>query len=155
MNNSKSDSNLPIFFKAGSVIYSEGSQSKYLYLVKRGEVRLMKLKGQHLHVVEFCEPGDILNEVTVLTSRPQAASAIAKTDVEIVLVEQKDILTAIKNSPSWIPDIFKTLCERLESTQVIIEEHNLISSEKDQSFILSKDDEKKYIAALAEFNSKS
>lgn len=119
------DTNAPVFFKAGSVIFAQGKPSKYLYLVKRGEVRLIKFKGQNLSAIHLCVEKDILNEVAILTNTPNELTAIAKTDVELVLVDQKDVLAVIKNSPSWVPEIFQTLCERLKHTQEMIEEHNL------------------------------
>jgi CRP-like cAMP-binding protein len=144
-----------VSFKAGAVIFLQGKSSRYLYLVKSGEVRLVKLNGQHLNAFALRKAGDILNEVSVLTSTPQQFTAIAKTNTELVLVDQKDILSVIKNGPTWIPDIFKTLCERLQSTQEMIEEHNLMAGEKDASLIISKEDEKKYIEAMSAFSLKS
>jgi CRP-like cAMP-binding protein len=145
----------PVVYKAGSVIFSKGNPPKHLYLVKSGRVRLIKFNGQHLNAFELCEAGAILNEVSVLMNEANQYAAIAQTDTELILVEQKDILNVIKGSPSWIPDIFKTLCERLKATQEMIEEHNLSVGEKDAGLIINKEDEKKYIEALAAFNSKS
>lgn len=144
----------PILFKAGTVIFAQGKSSKYLYLVKKGEVRLMKTKGNGLNVIQVCGEKDILNEVAVLTNKPNDLTAIAKTDVELVLVDQKEILSVIKNSPKWIPDIFETLCERLKHTQDMINEHNL-DQEKDARLLLNKEDERKYLEALSNFNSDS
>ncbi len=142
----------PILFKAGTVIFAQGKPSKYLYLVKKGEVRLIKFKGQNLSVIQLCGERDILNEVAILTNKPNELTAVAKTDVELVLVDQKDVISVIKSSPSWVPEIFETLCERLKHTQEMIEEHNL-ATEKDPRLLISKEDEKKYIQALADFNS--
>lgn len=144
----------PILFKAGTVIFAQGKSSKYLYLVKKGEVRLIKMKGHNLNVIQVCGEKDILNEVAVLTNKPNDLTAIAKTDVELVLVDQKEILSVINNSPKWIPDIFETLCERLKHTQDMINEHNL-DQDKDVRLLLSKEDEAKYLNALADFNSDS
>ena len=142
----------PILFKAGTVIFAQGKTSKYLYLVKKGEVRLLKSKGHGLNVIQVCGEKEILNEVAVLTNKPNDLTAIAKTDVELVLVDQKEILSVMKNSPKWIPDIFETLCERLKMTQDMINEHNL-DQEKDPRLLLSKEDEGKYLTALNNFNS--
>jgi CRP/FNR family transcriptional regulator len=143
----------PMTLKAGSIVFGQGEPPKYLYILKRGVLRLIKEKGQRLSVVKICNEREILNEVSVLTNQPTVFSAIAKTDVEIVLVEQKDILSVINNGPKWIPDIFSTLCERLKSTQDIIEQHNLLSTEKNAEMLLTKDEEKRYITALAEYKS--
>ncbi len=152
MSNLSKGTDAPVLYKAGTVIFAQGKPSKYLYLVKRGEVRLVKFKGNNLTGIQLCGEREILNEVAILTSKPNELTAIAKTDVELVLVDQKDVLSVIKNSPTWIPEIFETLCERLKHTQDMIEEHNL-AVEKDPRLLLNKDEEKKYLQALADFNS--
>jgi CRP/FNR family cyclic AMP-dependent transcriptional regulator len=139
----------PISFKAGTVLFHEGEQSKFLYLVKKGEVRLLKASGQKLNVINICKEKNILNEVSVLTNKPVEYAAIAKTDVELVLVEQKDINTVIKNGPEWVSEMFETLCERLSHTLEMIQEHNLMAGEKNASFVLTKDEEKKYLELLS------
>lgn len=141
----------PFAFKAGTVIFLQNEISKYLYIVKKGEVHLFNVHGQHINVTKVCHEKDILNEVSVLTNKPNDHVAIAKTDVEIVLFEAKDIMAIIKNGPEWIPQIFATLCERLSATQEIISEHNLMAGEKDKELMLSKDEEKKYMSAIAEY----
>ena len=143
---------VPVLFKAGAVIYVQGKMSKYLYLVKKGEVRLLKANGYGLNLIQICYEKEILNEVPILTGKVNDVTAIAKTDVELVLVDQKEILSIINNSPKWIPDIFQTLCERLKHTQDMINEHNL-DQEKDPRLLLSKEDEAKYLTALNNFNS--
>jgi CRP/FNR family cyclic AMP-dependent transcriptional regulator len=141
----------PVMFKAGTVIFAQGKSSKYLYLVKKGEVILLKSKGQKLSAIDICDEKDILNEVAILTSQVNDLTAIAKTDVELVLIDQKDVLGVIKNSPSWVPNIFQTLCERLKNTQEMIEEHNL-AGEKDPRLLINKEDERKYIQAITNYN---
>lgn len=141
------------YFVGGSVIYTQGKSSKQLFIVKRGEVRLIKTVAPNkLQVVQVCTTGDILNDISVLTNKPTDHNAIAKSDVEIVSVDAKDVRNVIDKCPSWIPDIFSTLCERLVDSQEIINEHNLQSSNLDQSLRLSKEEEKILLARIAEFN---
>lgn len=143
----------PLSFKAGTVIFAQAEPSKFLYILKKGQVLLLKANGQHLSVIKLCKEKEILNEVSVLTNKPVEFSGIAKTDIELVLIEQKDILSVVKSGPSWMPEIFETLCERLKSTQDIIEEHHLQAGEKNPDLVLSKDDEKRFMNALAEYKS--
>lgn len=140
---------LPLELHAGTVIFSQGESCKYLYLVKSGEVNLLKDNGEKLSLVNLCKQKEILNEVSVLTNKPVEFSAIAKTDVELVLVDQKDILSVFKNGPSWIPEMFETLCERLKSTEEIIIEHNLTAHDQHPELVLSKEDEQKYLRLLS------
>jgi len=141
----------PIMHKAGTVIFGQGQNPKYLYIVKKGQVRLLKINGQKLNVIDVCKEKDILNKVSVITNKPTEYAAIAKTDVEIVIIDHKDIQAVIQSGPEWVPQIFETLCERLKSTQDFIEEHQLLSGEKNPDFFLSKEDEKNYFQALVEY----
>jgi CRP-like cAMP-binding protein len=140
----------PIAFDADTVIFTEGELPKYLIILKKGQIRIMKNLGQHLQVIKICKENEILNEVSVLMNKPSEFTAIAKTNIELVLVEQKDINSVIKNGPTWIPEIFKTLCERLVSTMEIIQEHKL-QAEVSPETILSKEDELKYQKLLLEY----
>lgn len=141
----------PLIFKAGTVIFTQGLPSKYLFIVKKGEIRLLKTNGQHLAVLKTCKEKEILNEVSVLTQKPTEFSAIAKTEVELVLIDQKEIIKVIKSGPSWIPEMFETLCDRLSAVHGIIEEHNLLAGEKNSGNLLNKEEEKVYAQALADY----
>jgi CRP-like cAMP-binding protein len=143
----------PISFKAGTVLFAEGEIPKYLFIIKKGNVRLLKTSGQHLLVLKNCSEKEILNEVSVLTNKPLGFTAIAKSDVELILVEQKDILSVLKKGSSWIPEILQTLCSRLDSTLEIIEEHNLMVGEKNSDMFLNKEEETKLLNALSEYKS--
>ena len=142
------NSDTPIVYRAGSVIFNAGQLTKFLYLVKKGEIRLVKSSGHHLNVLKICREKEILNEVSIITSKPTGYAAIAKSDVELILIDQKDILEVMTSGPEWIPDMFKTLCERLKATQEIIEEHQLLSGELNKDLILSKDEELALMSVL-------
>lgn len=142
----------PVLFPEGAVLFAQGEPSRFLYIVKKGKVVLLKHNSSHLNIVKVCGEKEILNELSVLTKQPNEFAAIAKTEIEVVLIEQKDILSIINNSPDWVPEIFKTLCQRLKSTEAIIQEHNLLSgSEKSADLILTKTDEKNYLNSLAAY----
>ena len=143
-----------IRLKAGTVIFSDGQNSKNLFIVKSGQVRLLNNSGQRLSVISICNEKEILNEVSVLTSKPTKFAAIAKTDVELILVAQKDILAVVNSGPPWILNIFKTLCERLQATNEIIVEHNLNSGNQDAETLITKEEELFLFNALWEYKTK-
>lgn len=136
---------------AGTVIFKQGKASKHLYLLKRGEVRLVKDNGQRLLVVRLCRGEEILNEVEVLTNKSPEYSAIALTEVQLVKVDAGDIRQVLKLGPSWIKELLDTLCERLNHTEELIVEHGLQSTEADKDFIISKQEQDKYREALEKF----
>ncbi len=136
---------------AGTVIFKQGKASKHLFLLKKGEVRLIKDNGQRLLVMRVCRSEEILNEVEVLTNKSAEYSAIALTEVELVKVDAGDVRQVLKLGPSWIKDLLDTLCERLNHTEELIIEHGLQSTDTDKEFIISKQEQEKYREALEKF----
>lgn len=139
------------FFKKGTVIFAEGLPSKNLYLVKSGEVRLLKTKNNKLMSLGILKEKEILNEVSILTKTPNEFSAIANTDVELVLVSEKDLRAVIDSGPKWVDGLFQTLCERLLSIQDVIEEHQIKDMTEDKDLMLTKEQEMEYTAMIRSY----
>jgi CRP-like cAMP-binding protein len=153
MNDTLQNKNLDVvnFFKKGTVIFAEGKISKNLYLIKSGEVRLLKNKGSKLISLGKSSEREILNDVAVLTNKPNYFSAIAETDVELVLVNSKDIHTILDSGPKWVEELLETLCERLLSVQEVVEEHQMKNSQDDPHLVLTKEKELEFQAALRSY----
>ncbi len=63
MSDTLQDKNLNLinFFKKGTVLFAEGRTSKSLFLIKSGEVRLLKNKGAKLISLGKASEKEILN----------------------------------------------------------------------------------------------
>lgn len=144
---------LPKLVNAGEIIYLDNKLTSKLYLIKKGEVRLIKIINNHLHVIQVCTVGDIINDVSVLLNKPTDHVAVAYNWVEIVEVDAKDIRSVISKCPKWVPEIFRTLCDRLMDSQEIIHEHNMRSGAFDSKYILSKSEEKDLLEKIASLRS--
>ncbi len=151
LDNKKSD-DTSLIIPAGKIIFNEGQKSKYLYLLKRGDVRLIKNHGgKYLTILKNMSSPGILNEISVLTQRPTEFLALAHSEVELILIDQSNITTVLAKSPDWIGAMMSTLCERLKATEDMIAEHNLNNSFMDQSLTLKKEEEARYFKAIEEF----
>jgi CRP-like cAMP-binding protein len=137
----------------GSVVYTEGKPTKFLYIIKKGEVRLMKLVNNHLHVLHICSAGEIIGDISVLTNKNVDHTAVALHDVELMLIDANDIRSVINKCPKWVNEIFKTLCERLVDSQEIIDSHNLLMCSLEKNYIITKEEDKILKQRIAEFNS--
>lgn len=79
-------------FKAGETIYSIGDPGHEIYLIRRGEIRLMAPVGgsRQLHHVATIGRGDFFGGLAFLDGRPRCDNAIAhrETDVYMLTMEQ-------------------------------------------------------------------
>mgnify|MGYP003385092691 CR=1 FL=1 len=74
--------------KAGEPIYSIGDQGRELYLIRRGETRIMApISGsRQLHHIATFGRGDFFGGLAFLDGRPRGDNAIAHTDIDLFVL---------------------------------------------------------------------
>ena len=77
-------------FKAGEAIFNQGDSGDELYLIRRGEVRILLEIGQeqHHHLRSFTR-GAFFGEMAFLDGEARSADAVAFTDTELYKLSRK------------------------------------------------------------------
>ncbi|WP_083998054.1 Crp/Fnr family transcriptional regulator [Picosynechococcus sp. PCC 7003] len=97
-------------FAAGTTIFTAGTPGDHLYIIQTGEVEI-RFQGQPLSILG---EGEALGEMGVIEpGSPRSATAIAKTDCRLVVIDQKRFTFLIQQNPYFAIEIMKTLAERL------------------------------------------
>jgi CRP-like cAMP-binding protein len=105
-----------VVLKTGDMVFNEGDQSKSLYFVKRGVVRIFKKKGVGAIEIESIRAGQVLGELAFFDNQPRSASAEALTQVELVEISKAALEDAISKVPDWFSALIKTITSRLRNT---------------------------------------
>lgn len=101
----------PIHFNAGETIFKTGEAGTAMYIVKSGEVELYL--GEHL--VETVGTEGVFGEMALVDKSPRSATAIAKSDCELRLIEEKQFLFMVQETPLFALKVLRTLTHRLRS----------------------------------------
>ena len=72
-------------FSADDTIFSKGDPRTFMYVVKKGEVEI-RLGNK---VVEVVGPDGVFGEMAMVDGQPRTATAVARTDCELVTIDQK------------------------------------------------------------------
>ena len=106
------ESKIPVWYlKPGETIFKEGETAKELYVIKSGQVDIQL--GNRL--LATLEATDIFGEMALIDSTPRSATAIAKTDVELVPISKKDFLELVSHAPTFALEIMSMLARRLRA----------------------------------------
>ena len=105
-----------VVLKTGDMVFNEGDQSKSLYFVKRGVVRIFKKKGVGAIEIESIRAGQVLGELAFFDNQPRSASAEALTQVELIEISKAALEDAISKVPEWFSALIKTITSRLRNT---------------------------------------
>jgi CRP/FNR family transcriptional regulator, cyclic AMP receptor protein len=103
-------------FRNGQVIFKEGSNGDWIYVVEEGEVEISKNAGGRKIIIETLKEGDIFGEISYIDKTPRSATAAAK-GTAVVGVIDRDFFDAEFNKISAdFQQIFKTVAFRLRKT---------------------------------------
>jgi len=101
---------------AGIVLFTEGDPGEGAYIIRRGEVRVVR--SQSGEVVELARrgPGDPVGESALLDGSARTATAVCETDCELYLLSPEGFqeITAAHEAIAW--HIFQVLNARLHGT---------------------------------------
>jgi CRP/FNR family transcriptional regulator, cyclic AMP receptor protein len=102
-------------FQQDQHIFEEGETGKLMYLVKSGEVEIVK-KGK---VIDHVNPGGVFGEMALIDSSPRSATARAKTDCELIPVDEYRFLFLVQHAPYFSLQVMGVLAERIRALMEI------------------------------------
>jgi len=106
--------------KKGDLLFAEGDNSKSMYLIKRGVLRLFKKKGDSSIEIGTIHSGEILGELAFLDGMPRSASAEGLTDCTLVEISSDKFSATLKSLPDWLKLLLKTVVGRLRAASTKI-----------------------------------
>ena len=142
-------------YKAGQVIFKEGSHGLALYIVYSGKVEISKIAHEKKIVVDILGPNDIFGEMSFIDYSPRSATAIALEDTEVELVDKDYLDKEFNQIASDCRQIITTLVRRLrKTTQRLVSlsrrEGKRVSGRINISFKKANDFFESYITNLGE-----
>jgi len=75
-----------------SIIYHEGEDSHYIYLILQGNVKLIKSNGKHEVITDIIYYDDCFGEVEVITKSHRICTAVARSSCSIKIITYDDFL---------------------------------------------------------------
>lgn len=106
--------------RKGELLFAEGENSRAMFLLGRGMVRIFKKKGTSQIEIDTIHSGQILGELAFLDGNPRSASAEALTDCELVEVSAETFTATLGKMPDWLKLLMKTIVGRLRTASTRI-----------------------------------
>ena len=112
------DSDDLVEYPAESVIFAEGMEGNYMYVVMDGEVSI-SLKDK---ILATALPGEIVGEMALINSEIRSATVTANTDCVLALIDQSSFESLIRHVPEFTQHVMKVLADRLQVAYELIED---------------------------------
>ena len=94
-------------FEKDELLMKEGELGSESYIIVEGEVQVYKsnLNGQRIDI-SVLKKGDIVGEMSVITSEPRTASVVALRKTEVFVLSQDLFKEYLGKAPPWLSKTF-------------------------------------------------
>ncbi len=113
---SKPATNAKGIFKANQYLFMEGDMGDEMYIIRSGEIDIIISEGEKKVTVATLGPGAVLGELSLFDNEPRSASAMAKSETQVVTINRTLLEATYKKIPPWLVGIIKILVSRLRDT---------------------------------------
>jgi CRP/FNR family transcriptional regulator, cyclic AMP receptor protein len=96
-------------FSAGQTVFAEGTPADGMYAVLDGEVDIV-MEGK---VRETVRQGGFFGELALLDDHPRSATAVARTNSIVAVVNAKRFETLVQQTPFFALQVMQVMAERL------------------------------------------
>jgi len=101
---------------AGGTLFKEGEPGVYLYVLLKGEARVMVDDV----LVETAGPGTIVGEMALIDALPRSASVLCVTECTFVQIDRPRFEFLIRQNPVFALEVMKIMSDRLRTTNKLL-----------------------------------
>ena len=113
-------------FAAGEAIFWEGDRSDLAYLIKSGQVEILKNGSDGPFRLAVLGEGDVFGEMGLIDDRPRSAGARALQPVFATAVDRNEFIRLLLYRPREIVGVLRTLFERLRMMNELLAEQRTV-----------------------------
>lgn len=105
-----------LLLKPGEMLFREGDASNGVYIMRQGELQILREKDGASVVLATMHAGDVIGTTTIFSRDTRTASARALTAAQVVHVSIDTVDVSFKNLPVWVQAVLKDSVARLKSS---------------------------------------
>jgi CRP/FNR family cyclic AMP-dependent transcriptional regulator len=101
-----------INYNSGDVIFREGDEPAYAYIVLTGKIEV----SSHGKLIEQVSEGRAFGVISLIDKKPRSATAKAIETSEIALVNSKQFRYMVETTPNFVWYVLAEVVDRLRAT---------------------------------------
>ena len=114
-----------------NVLFYEGEESNYLYLLKKGIVKLYKTSSNDKEIIlKYFHSNEFIAEVANFESIPYPATAQSFTDTEVLRIDFGSLKDLIYSDPSLAYIIQTSLIRKIRNLENLVSLHVVLDSKE-------------------------
>jgi signal transduction histidine kinase len=104
----------------GEKLFAEGSPGDRAYIVKEGQLEILKASSGRDVLLTVTGPGEVIGEMALLEQKPRMASVRARTESVLLVIHKEQFDHLLTTSPSAATTMFYTVLDRWRETEAAL-----------------------------------
>ena len=114
-----------------NIIFYEGDESKHLYLLVKGVIKLYKTSSSHKEIVlKYFHENELIGEVANFEEIPYPATAKAYSNIEILKIDFIKLKAIVVQNPNLSFNIQTSLIKKIKNLENIISTNLVLDSKE-------------------------
>lgn len=105
---------------AGDVLFDEGDPGGKAYIIQEGKLEVVKTSGERDVLLAVRGPGEVIGEMSLLEQAPRMATVRARTDSNLIALNQEQFNQLLGSSPSVARTLLVTVIQRWRGTEAML-----------------------------------
>lgn len=101
--------------KRGKSLFQEGDEADCAFLVMHGGIDLMRASSKKEFVVDSVNSGALIDELALVASMPRAASAVTRTDCELMRIGRSQFRRILEEYPHLAAGLHDLISKRFQA----------------------------------------
>lgn len=97
-------------FKAGDHIIDENAIGDGLYLIRKGQVKVVKTDGKKERLITELGEGELVGEMSLIEATLTSATVIAKGPVDCLVLGRAELTRMMRESTDFTAKVYKAFC---------------------------------------------
>lgn len=116
-------------YPAGTRIFKEGETGEEMFIIQSGQVKITKHTSDGEKTLVILSEGDFFGEMAVIDNEPRSASAVALTDVKMIVLNQEVFESTMQTNAHIVKKILRNMSGRLREADkqianLMLKDHN-------------------------------
>lgn len=100
-------------YKDGDVIVQEGTESREMYVIQSGQVKVVKGSGNTEAVLAILKDGDMFGEMSLLDAKPRSATVKALGEARVLAIDHEMFLKRVRVDPTLALSVLRQMGHRI------------------------------------------
>jgi signal transduction histidine kinase/predicted CoA-binding protein len=109
-----------VYLPAGAELFAEGSPGDRAYIIKEGQIEILKFSGGREVLLAVRQPGEVIGEMSLLEASTRNASGRARVDSVLLAITHEQLNELLNTSTSAARAVLHTVTSRLRATEIML-----------------------------------